>query len=113
MSYSEIFIIGWNLNALMFVLNLVLALNMVKSNDPVGMTKAHEKLSQLKEEIEKYYPNRAYETLMSYFIPFVAFYRVSYRLFEMSMFFKKNQTASMFDFMIYRYEKDIQIAKTK
>jgi len=113
MSYSEIFIIGWNLNALMFVVNLVLAVNVLKSNDPVEATKAHEKLGQLKEEIDMYYPNRGLETMASYLIPFTAFYRVSFRLYEMSQFFKKNQGTSMFDFMIYRYEKDIQVAKTK
>lgn len=113
MSYSEIFIIGWNLNALMFVVNLILAFNVMKSNDPVEVSKAHEKLEQLKEEIDEYYPNRGLETLASYLIPFTAFYRVSFRLYEMSMFFKLNQAATMFDFMIYRYEKDIQVAKTK
>lgn len=113
MSYSEIFIMGWNLNALMFVVNLILALNVMKSNDPVEVSKAHEKLGQLKEEIDEYYPNRGLETLASYLIPFTAFYRVSFRLYEMSMFFKLNQDATMFDFMIYRYEKDIQVAKTK
>ncbi len=113
MSYSEIFIIGWNLNALMFVVNLILAFNVIKSNDPVEVSRAHEKLGRLKEEVDMYYPNRGLETIATYLIPFTAFYRVSFRLYEMSMFFKVNQTASMFDFMIYRYEKDIQLAKTK
>lgn len=113
MSYSEIFIIGWNLNALMFVVNLLVAFNVVKSNDPVEVSKAHEKLGELKEQIDTYYPNRGLETLGSYMIPFTAFYKVLYRLYEMSMFFKANQGTSMFDFMIYKYEKDIQVAKTK
>ncbi len=113
MNYSEIFILGWNLNALMFVVNLVLALNILKSNDVGEVSQAQEKLAHLKEEIDIYYPNRGIETLISYVIPFTAFYRVSFRLYEMSMFFKKNKTANMFDFMIYRYEKDIQVAKTK
>ena len=33
MTYADIFIIGWNLNALMFILNLFLAVNILKSNE--------------------------------------------------------------------------------
>ncbi|MEA3512194.1 MAG: hypothetical protein U9R37_01190 [Campylobacterota bacterium] len=111
MSYSEIIILGWNLNAFMFVLNLVLAFNIVKGNDPVVMSKEHEKLSSLKEQLDEYYPYRGYETILSYAFPFVAFYRVSWRFIEMNMFFNKNKGTSMFDFMVYKYETDIQKAK--
>ena len=71
----------------------------------------HEILGELKLEIDKYYPNRGYETLISYFIPFVAFYKVLWRMIEMMSFFSKNQNARMFDYMVYRYQKEISLAK--
>jgi hypothetical protein len=113
MSYADIFIIGWNLNAMMFVVNLILAVNVVKSNDAAQVSKEHEVLSELKEELDNYYPNKGFETLISYFVPFMAFYRVSWRLFEMKMFFDKNDGTRMYDFMVYKYQRDIQIAKNK
>ena len=113
MTYGEIFIFGWNLNALMFVINLILAFRTVKQNDVVTMSKEHEILGELKEEMDKFYPNRGMETLISYFIPFTAFFRVSWRLIEMTMFFNKNQDAKMFDFMVYKYQVDIQKAKNR
>ncbi|MEA2017111.1 MAG: hypothetical protein U9N59_01575 [Campylobacterota bacterium] len=113
MSYSEIFILGWNLNGLMFVINLFTAMNVMKSTDIVTMSKDQETLSELKEELDTYYPNRSWETLISYFIPFTAFFRVSWRFYEMKMFFTKNEGTRLFDFMVYRYQKDIQIAKNR
>ena len=113
MSYSEIFILGWNLNGLMFVINLFTAMRIMKSTDIVTMSKEQERLSELKEELDTYYPNRSWETLVSYFIPFTAFFRVSWRFYEMKMFFTKNEGTRLFDFMVYRYQKDIQIAKNR
>ncbi|PIF03882.1 MAG: hypothetical protein CSA86_04315 [Arcobacter sp.] len=111
MDYGQIFMYGWGLNILMFFVNLSIALNVLKSTDIITMSKEHEVLAQLKLEIDKYYPNRGYETLISYFIPFVAFYKVTWRIIEMVLFFRKNQNARMFDFMVYRYQKEIAIAK--
>ncbi len=111
MDYGQIFMYGWGLNILMFLVNLFIALNVLKSTDVTTMTKEHQVLAELKVEIDKYYPNRGYETLISYFIPFVAFYRVLWRLIEMMMFFGKNTNAKMFDYMVYRYQKDISMAK--
>ena len=113
MTYSDIFIFGWNLNALMFVINLILAYKTVKQDDIMTISKEHETLNELKEELDKFYPNRGMETLVSYFIPFTAFYRVSWRLLEMTMFFNKNQDAKMFDFMVYKYQVEIQKAKNR
>ena len=75
------------------------------------MTNEHQVLSELKIEIDKYYPYKGYETLISYFIPFVAFYRVLWRLIEMMVFFNRNENARLFDFMVYRYKKEISDAK--
>lgn len=111
MSYADIIILGWNLNALMFVVNLLLALNVMKADDIQKIQEQGELLSKLKQEFDNYYPNRRYETLISYMIPFTAFYRVVFKLLEMVMFFSKNKDTKMFDFMIYKYEKDIQKAK--
>lgn len=111
MTYSEIFIIGWNLNALMFVINLILAFNVLKGNDVVKIAKAQEKLSELKEQVDLYYPNRGMETLISYMIPFTAFYRVGFRLLEMWSFLKRNEGATLFDFMVFKYQQDIEKAK--
>jgi len=113
MSYAEIFILGWNLNGLMFIINLYLAVNVLKKTDITDVSKEHEKLSELKQELDAHYPNRGVETLISYFIPFTAFFRVSWRFIEMKMFFDKNEGTTLFDFMVYRYQKDIQIAKNK
>ena len=111
MDYGQIFMYGWGLNIVMFLVNLSIALKVIKSTDVTTMTKEHEILGELKLEIDKYYPNRGYETLLSYFIPFVAFYKVLWRLIEMLSFFSKNPSARMFDFMVYRYEKEISVAK--
>jgi len=111
MSYDEIFFLGWSLNAFMFFINLFLAITILKASDPTQVYKEHQVLHELKEEFDKYYPNRAIETLISYFIPFVAFYRVAWRFFELKMFLNKNAEASMFDFMVYKYQADIQKAK--
>ena len=113
MTYADICIIGWNLNAVMFMINLVLAVNIIKSNDAAQVSKEHEVLSELKKELDQYYPNKGIETLVSYFVPFTAFYRVSWRLLEMKMFFSKNVGTRMYDFMVYKYEKDRQMAKNK
>jgi hypothetical protein len=111
MTYSEIFILGWNLNALMFVINLILAFNVIKSADVVKVSKEHEKLSELKEQVDLYYPNRGLETLFSYIIPFAAFYRVGFRLIELWSFLAKNKEATLFDFMVYKYQRDIEKAQ--
>jgi hypothetical protein len=111
MSYYDIFSLGWGLNGAMFFINFILAIQTMKTQDPVSLYKQSEILSELKKEFDKFYPNRSYETLISYFIPFVAFYRVGWRLVEMTMFFNKNENAQMFDFMVYKFQTDIQKAK--
>lgn len=111
MTYTDIIILGWNLNAMMFVVNLFLAFNVMRADDMEKLQKQGELLSKLKQEFDNYYPNRRYETLLSYMIPYTAFYRIVFKLIEMSMFFSKNKGTKMFDFMIYKYEKDIQKAK--
>jgi len=111
MEYGQIFMYGWCLNIMMFLVNLVIAVNVIKAADISTITKEHQVLAELKLEIDKYYPNRGYETLFSYFIPFVAFYKVLWRIIEMVSFFSKNQNTRMFDFMVYRYEKEIAVAK--
>ncbi|MEA3497529.1 MAG: hypothetical protein U9R16_00585 [Campylobacterota bacterium] len=113
MSYEEIFIIGWNLNALMFMINLLLVIGALKSNDPAILTKESETLRELKEEFDELYPNRRYDTLITYIIPFTAFFRVSYRMFEMKMFFNKNEGTKIYDFMIYKYQADINRIKNR
>lgn len=111
MSYADIFILGWNLNATMFVVNLFLAVSVMRSSDMEQVKKEGEVLASLKQQFDTYYPNRRYETLASYFIPFVAFYRIAFKLIEMKMFFSKNEGTKMFDFIVYKYESDIQKAK--
>jgi hypothetical protein len=91
----------------------MIALKMMKNTDIVQASKEQEKLAQLKQELDEYSPYRGYETLVSYFIPFTAFYRVSWRLYEMKLFFEKNDGTNMFDFMIYKYQRDIYLAKAR
>jgi hypothetical protein len=113
MSYFDIFIFGWNLNALMFVVNLFLAVRVIKTNDMDEIEEQTRLLEDLKYEFDKYYPNRKIEILISYAIPFTAFFRMTLRLIEMSMFFNKNKNTTMYDFMVYKYSYDIQKAKSK
>jgi hypothetical protein len=107
LSYIEIFIIGWNLNGMMFVLNLIIAFGTVHSNDSISLHKETEQLKELKEKFDSLYPNRQYDVYVSYIFPFMAFFRTSFRLFEMMMFFRANQGTRMYDFIVYKYEKDI------
>jgi len=111
MDYGQIFLYGWTANIFMFLVNLLIAMNVLKSTDITTISKEHQVLSELKVEIDKYYPNRGYETLVSYFLPFVAFYKVLWRVVEMVLFLQKNNNARLYDFMVYRYQKEISIAK--
>ncbi|MFA7083881.1 MAG: hypothetical protein WC141_05025 [Arcobacteraceae bacterium] len=111
MTYSDIFILGWNLNALMFAVNLFLAIMIVKTNESHDLQKQNDVLGKLKEEFDIYYPNKKYETLITYIIPFTAFFRMCFRILEMFSFFSRNKGTSMFDFMVYKYTSDINKAK--
>jgi hypothetical protein len=113
MTYEEIFIVGWNLNLLMFVLNFFLAIKAISSKTKDQLTQENKILFELKQELDKYYPNRKYETMLTYLIPYTAFFRMSYRIIEMSMFFTKNTDTTMFDYMIYKYKNDIRLAENK
>ena len=113
MSYLDICITGWNLNALMFVVNLLIAVRAISTQDKSRLYEESLILKELKDELEKYYPNRIYSTIITYLVPFTAFFRMSFRLIEMFFFFKKNQEAKIFDYMVYKYNYDIQKAKNK
>ena len=58
MSYLDICITGWNLNALMFVVNLLIAIRTISTQDKSRLYEESLVLKELKEELEKYYPNR-------------------------------------------------------
>ncbi|MEA3315806.1 MAG: hypothetical protein U9Q30_08130 [Campylobacterota bacterium] len=111
MTYSEIFILGWNLNAMMFVINLLLAFFIIKKKNPQELEKESRTLRKLKVEFDNYYPNRKYETMLSYAIPFTAFLRISFKLVEMISFFSRNKDTHIYDFMIYKYQSDINKMK--
>ena len=49
--------------------------------------------------------------MITYVVPFTAFFRMNYKLVEMYFFFQKNTEAKMFDYMVYKYTYDIQKAK--
>lgn len=111
MSYLDICIIGWNLNALMFVVNFLMAIVVIKNQDPTSLQKESEVLKELKYELDKHYPYRAYTVVITYIVPFTAFFRMSARIIEMQFFFMKNRQAKMFDYMVYKYMSDINKAK--
>lgn len=113
MTYEEIFIIGWNLNLVMFLLNLFLALRTMSRKNKEQIEEENRVLSKLKQEFDKYYPYRKYETMLTYLMPFAAFFRMSYRLIEMNSFFTKNRDTTMVDYMIYKYQSDIELARNK
>jgi hypothetical protein len=103
--------LGWNLNAVVFVINLFVVFGAVKTNDPSSLHKQSEMLKELKQEFDKLYPNRKYDLFISYFLPFAALFRTSFRLFEMSMFFRANPDTKMYDFMVYKYQAEINRVK--
>ena len=111
MSYLDICITGWNLNAFMFVVNLLIAVRTISNQDRSKLYEESLVLKELKQELEKYYPNRIYSTIISYLVPFTAFFRMSFRLVEMFFFFQKNKEAKIFDYMVYKYQFDIQKAR--
>ncbi|PLY11488.1 MAG: hypothetical protein C0626_02695 [Arcobacter sp.] len=113
MSYLDICILGWNLNALMFVTNLLLAVRVIRANNVDEIEEQTRFLEELKFEFDKYYPNRKIEIIISYLVPFTAFFRMTLRLLEMFLFFTKNKNTTMYDFMVYKYSYDIQKAKSK
>lgn len=113
MSYTDIFIIGWNLNAFMFVLNFLIVLRVVSNKANEDLQGESEVLRNLKAEFDHYYPYRKYMTLLTYMVPFTAFFRMAHRLIEMYLFFNKNAGTSMYDYMAYKYQNDISTAKQK
>ena len=113
MSYLDICITGWNLNALMFVVNLLIAVRAISTQDKSRLYEESLVLKELKDELEKYYPNRIYSTIISYLVPFTAFFRMGFRIIEIYFFFQKNHEAKMFDYMVYKYNTDIQRAREK
>ena len=112
MSYLDICILGWNLNAFMFVVNFLIAIRVISTQDRSKLQEESLVLKELKEELEKYYPNRTLTTLLTYAVPFTAFFRMSYKLVEMYFFFQRNKDAKMFDYMVYKYSSDISKAKS-
>lgn len=113
MNYLDIFMLGWNLNAAMFVVNLFLAVNIIRPNQLEEFEKQKENLDALHKEFISYYPNRKAETIISYFIPFTAFYRISFKLLEMLLFLNKNKGSKIYDYVIYKYQSDIEKAKNR
>lgn len=113
MSYLDICIFGWNLNALMFVVNFLIAIRTISSEDKTKFVEESLVLEELKQEFQKYYPYKAQETLLTYLFPFAAFFKMSFRFVEMIFFFKKNQQARMFDYMVYKYTSQIKRAKNR
>ncbi len=113
MSYIDICIMGWNLNAFMFVVNFLMAIRVISSSDRDKLQEESVVLKELKEQMEMYYPYRTQTTIITYLVPFTAFFRMSYRLIEMFFFFQKNQGSRMFDYMVYKYTNEIERAKNK
>lgn len=113
MTYLDICIFGWNLNAFMFVVNFFIAIKTMSNQDREKLQEESLVLKELKDDLDRYYPYKTEETLISYLVPFTAFFRMSFRLIEMFFFFQKNQNAKMFDFMVYKYKVEIEKAKNK
>jgi hypothetical protein len=113
MTYLDICILGWNLNAFMFVVNFLIAIKVISTQDRDKLQEESLTLKELKEQLESYYPYRTQSTIISYLVPFTAFFRMSFRLLEMFLFFQKNQGAKMFDYMVYKYSSDIDRARNK
>lgn len=113
MTYLDIFIIGWNLNAMMFMINFLIVIKVVNSKKQEDFAQQSKVLRELKKEFDYYYPYQRYMTLSTYILPFTAFFRMGYRLFEMFMFFNRNTGTTMYDYMLYKYQLEINLAKQK
>lgn len=113
MSYLDICILGWNLNALMFLINFVMAIKVISSQNSDKLQEESLILKDLKEQMDKYYPYRTQSTIITYIVPFTAFFRMLLRFIEMFFFFQKNQNSKMFDYMVYKYMTEINKAKNK
>ncbi len=50
-------------------------------------------------------------TLLAYMLPFTGFFKVGFKLFEMFLFLSKNKEANVYNFIEYKYTKEIQKAK--
>lgn len=111
MSYEEIFIVGWFANAIMLIINVLVVLFVVKTNDSEVLKKQSQDLQKLKNEYDKYYPYHKQMSILAYFLPFTGFFRISYRLFEMYLFLSKNKETNIYHFVAYKYTCDIQKAK--
>lgn len=113
MTYEEICILGWNLNLLMFFINLAMAIRTMSQKPKEQLLQENKILTELKMEFDLYYPYRKYETLVTYLIPFTAFFRISYRIIEILSFFSKNKGSTLVDYMIFKYKSDIELAKNR
>lgn len=113
MSYYEICVIGWSLNVLMFLANLLVALKTFSSTNIENLHEENMILKELKEELDKYYPNKNLTMMLTYFIPFTAFFKTTFKFIEMFFFFQKNTQARMFDYIVYKYTNELNKAKNK
>lgn len=55
MTYEEIFLLGWNLNLIMFFLNFAIAIRTMTSKSKEQLFEENKILTNLKEEFDKYY----------------------------------------------------------
>ncbi|PHO11201.1 hypothetical protein CPG37_01795 [Malaciobacter canalis] len=111
MSYEEIFILGWLANIFMIFANILVVLMVVKTNDAEKLKEQSIQLNELKKEYDKYYPYHKQMTLLAYMLPFTGFFKVGFKLFEMFLFLSKNKEANVYNFIEYKYTKEIQKAK--
>ncbi|MGA1932249.1 hypothetical protein ACH5BF_05950 [Arcobacter sp. YIC-464] len=111
MTYLDICVLGWNLNVLMFLINFFLAIRVIFSQDRDRLQEESIVLKDLKEQMDRYYPYRTQTTIITYLVPFTAFFRMSVRFLEMFFFFQKNRGSKMFDYMVYKYTTEINRAK--
>lgn len=113
MSYFEIFILGWFLNAFMLLVNSILYVKFMNLQKLDLLDEEIEIIYELQSEVNKYYPNKKGETLFSYLLPFTAFFKTLFLIIEMLNFFIKDENKSMYDFLIHKYFKEIERARAK
>ncbi len=113
MSYYEIFVIGWSLNVFMFLVNLFVAIGIFSNEDMGNIYEENMVLTELKEELERYYPYKTLFAFVSYIIPFTAFFKILFGFIEMYFFFQKNSQARMFDYIVYKHTSEIERIKNK
>lgn len=111
MSYFDILTFGWFLNISIFLINFLFKARYMKLENMDILEEERVIVNELKNEVLIHYPNKKQEKILTCLIPFTAFFKTIYSFTDMIIFFLKEKNRSMYDFMVYKYFKEIERAR--